>query len=194
MTHPYQISVYKYTAIPDGHAGFTPGVPELQTNAPTWATINNTNGYDVQISLREDTESTFDIFVNYRADFTWIRTMFIISRFGVLDIRNIYESKRKRSVRLEGVLVAGTTGPDTRAGLYVTYGRSVLSSTSISLPAIAGGEPLIFARDGIIKQIVLGVPTIPDQVQWVGGTDFELYPGDIFGNNELITVLYKVEA
>lgn len=199
MTHPYQISVWLYTSIPDGYAGQTPALPVLQTNAPTWATVNNRSGYDIQIGLREDTEYTFEIFVNYRADFVWQRNMFIIvPEFGAIDIRGINEDKRKRLMRLDGVLVAGSSAagvgplPGVTSGVYFINAIPEPGASSVVIPQVANGEPLAFARDGIGRAILLGeVPTSPSYVNYVGGGQFDLMPGDIFGV-EVVTVLYKI--
>lgn len=209
MIHPEQVTVFSYTSLPDGYAGYTPGLPIQEDNAPTWATINNTSGSDVDISLRTDSEVTFDVFVNYRADFQWKRNMFIISRFGNLDITNIWEDKRKRTVRLSGVFVARNSSAGAgvsvalRPGIYTAYARTTYGQVSVTIPEMEGYIALIFAREGIIKKIVCpteneedeGATTATiarDEVLLIGNT-FYLPDGDIFGD-ELITVMYKVDA
>lgn len=198
MTHCEQPATFKYTAIADGYAGFVPGTPIRQTSAPTWMTIQPRSGWDTQISAREDTEYTFDVYCNWRDDFTWQRNMFIVSRFGNLDVRNIViEEKRKRTVKLETVLIAGSSEvpPTTRVETFHIYVFPTPGSSSFVLPGSDDWRgALLFFRDGIEKQILTPSEsfTRPDQVQKDGDT-FTLYPGDIFGP-ERVTILYTANA
>lgn len=198
MVHTEQITTFKYTGVQDGSAGYYPGIPEAAINAPKWATINNIDGGDFEVMLRKDTLNRFEIFCNYRSDFHWTRDMFIISRFGNIDITNIIEDKRKRQWRLEGTFISGDDGqsgtlpPSGSAGVFTVYARSEYGSTSINIPQVEGMSPLIFGREGIIKEVVTlpGNQTRTDQV-YFDGNNFNLISGDIFGDGELITVLYK---
>jgi len=105
MVHSESITVYKYQKAPDGYYEFTPAAPLLQSNAPTYATINQSTGGDVIISERMATSNVFEIFVNYRSDFSWTRDMFIVDYSGAVydieDIVNMPEKNRKRLVKLE---------------------------------------------------------------------------------------------
>ena len=105
MTHTEEISVYKYTKTYNGYGGYSEGTPELQLDAPTWATVNILSGSDTFISDRNETLLRAEIFVNWREDFTWSRDMYVVTRFGSFDVTDIVEQERKRLIKLEGALI-----------------------------------------------------------------------------------------
>lgn len=105
MQHSEEISVYKYTKVANDYGGYSDGVAELQTDAPTWATIEVISGNDLLISDRKETQTRLRIIVNWRDDFTWSPDMYVVSRFGNSDIDSIRETKYKSEVTLEGVLI-----------------------------------------------------------------------------------------
>jgi head-tail adaptor len=105
MTHTEEISVYKYTKTWDGFGAYSQGVAQLQTDAPTWATVNIISGSDLLISDRKETQLRAEILVNWRDDFAWTRDMYVVTRFGSFDVVDIQETERKRLIRLEGVLI-----------------------------------------------------------------------------------------
>ena len=77
----------------------------MQTDAPTWATVNIISGSDLFISDRKETQLRAEILVNWRSDFDWSRDMYVVTRFGSFDVVDIQEKERKRLIRLEGVLI-----------------------------------------------------------------------------------------
>ncbi len=97
--------MYKYTKTYNGYGGYSQGVAELQTDAPTWATVNILSGNDTFMSDRNETLLRAEILVNYRADFAWSRDMYVVTRFGSFDVTDIVEQERKRLIRLEGALI-----------------------------------------------------------------------------------------
>jgi len=185
-----QIEVYKYTKVANGFAGYTPGTPLIQSDAPGFATIENTSGNDIETSRRKATESLFTVTVNATYNsFKWNDTFFITSRFGNLDIIGIYESKRKRTYTLTCVLIEGVTGGGS-SQIMTVYKNATYGDTSMTIPELDGNEVLLAFRDGIGKQVVENTPTVPEQMK-IDNDTFTLYTGDIFGNNELVTVLYR---
>ena len=194
MPHTEQILVFRYTYAADGFGEFVPAAPELLSNAPMWATIDQTAGTDYIISERVATNYQFNIKVNWRDDFTWTRDMFIVSRFGAIDIDNIFERDRKRLIELGGVYIVGVddTGsgsPSGAGGLTVLYYTVPSDSPTLNIPAIDGVEKvyLIF-RDGNERTVVISSPGL-GQVM-VSGSDLSLMTGDIFFATERITILY----
>lgn len=195
MTHTEEIAVYRYAKAADGYGGYTEAAPVLQTDAPTWATVRNTAGGDQDLSLRLVTRSDFEIICNYRSDFGWLRDMFIVSRFGNIDITSITETIRKREVTLNGSLIQGYTssgaGSGSVGGIYTVYKRSVSGATTIIVSEGNGKTLLMFARDGISKKVVTTTPAVFDEVYWNTSTaTLTLFTGDIFGDSELLTFLF----
>lgn len=190
MTHTEEIQVWIYTKERNSSGGYVPGIPVRQTLAPTWATIQGVSGNDTTVNTRNATLSVFDITVNYRPGFSWERIMFITSRFGNLDITNIYEDRRKRTIKLTGERVEGVT--NTAGGQIMTlYRNATYGETSILIPELEGATVLLAFRDGINKEVLTSDLSSQNQMKYLTGTGtFELYPGDIFGD-ELITVLYR---
>ena len=194
MTHTEQITVFLYKYAADGFGEFVPAAPELLANAPMWATIDQTAGTDYIISERVATNYQFNIKVNWRDDFTWTRDMFIVSRFGAIDIDNIFERDRKRLIELGGVYIVGVddTGsgsPSGAGGLTVLYYTVPSDAPTLNIPAIDGVEKvyLIF-RDGNERMVVTSSPGL-GQVM-VSGSVLSLMTGDIFFATERITILY----
>lgn len=191
MIHSEEIQVFIYTKEPNLSGGFVQTDPVLKTLAPTWATIEPVSGNDTIVNTRKTTESVFDVTVNYRSDFTWDRTMFITTRFGNLDIINIQEGTRKRTVKLTGVRIEGRTGTTTGGQIMTIYKQATPGATSITFPELVGANVLLAFRDGICKWVVNETPDIPNKMRYLTGTGtFELMEGDIFGD-ELVTVLYR---
>lgn len=196
MTHTEQIEVYQFTKAPDGYGGFTQTTAVQVTDAPTWATIEQTDGDDVLISERLATESIFEITCNWKYDYTWKRDYFIVSRFGNIQITNIQETRRKREVTLVGSLIEGATssgsGSAGASGLVTIYKRATGDATTITVTEGIGKSLLLFARDGISKKVVSITPAVFDEVQWNSTTGtLTLFSGDIFGSNELLTFMLK---
>lgn len=195
MTHTEQIEVYLFTSTPTLSGGFHPAEPIRQCNAPTWATVKPTSGYDLQISERKETQSLFTIIANYRPGFIWLRQMFITTRFGNMHIYNIFEDTRKRTVKLmafkiEGVNPETGTGQSTNNEMKTLYARSVYGTASIHIPALKGATIMLVFREGIGKEKVASPPSKPEQIRFSSDGTFTLMEGDIFGD-ELITVLYR---
>mgnify|MGYP001587210560 FL=1 len=188
MTHTEQIQTWKYASVDDGFAGQTPITPILQTLAPTWATINQISGNDIRISLRLDTESTFEAFTNYRSDFRFQRNMFITTRFGNLDITGIKETGRKRGNTLELKLIEGVT--ETSGGNIMTvYKTTSYGDTSVNVGELAGNTILLGFREGIQKKVVESSPELNQLGVDIDG-NVSLVEGDIFAD-ELLTFLYQ---
>ena len=167
----------------------------LQTNAPTWATIEQDSGNDLILNERYTTANRYTITCNWRNDFDWFRDMFIVRESGeVLDIDGIRETVRKRTIELSGVYVAGVddTGqgqPSGVGGLTTLYHTVASDAATINLPALIDKDVLLIFRDGIEKKKVsasIGV----NEVQVNGGI-LSLVAGDIFYSGERITILYK---
>ena len=189
MIHTEQIEVYCYTKIDNGFAGFTPGVPELQADAPQFATIQNSSGNDIETSRRKATEYQFTVTVNATFNsFAWQNNFFITSRFGNLDVTGIEESKRKREYTLNCVYVEGANSGGSQ--IMTVYQRATEGATSIEIPELEGATVLLALREGIGKEVVEATPTNPNQMQYEDKV-FSLFEGDIFGD-ELVTVLYRV--
>lgn len=79
------------------------------------------------------------------------------------------------------------------AEAFTAEARTTLGATFVVVDMPDDAIPLFFARSGIIKETVEVEPVWTDQVEYVGGGRFNLLAGDIFGDQELVTVLYKVE-
>ena len=195
MTHTEQITVYRYQKANDGYGGFTPATPTLMTLAPTWATFKQVSGDDYIIGERFATANRYSIFVNQRDDFTWARNMFIVSdRYGAIDIEGIKEDKRVRTMTLDGIYIEGVddTGsgtPGSVGGLNVLYYTVPADASTITLPALDGATTYLFFRSGVEKTIVSSGPLV-DQVA-INGAVVSLVAGDIFYQDERITVLYQ---
>ena len=196
MTHTEQIESYLYTRVANESAGSYEGTPILQELAPTWATIQQLSGNDLEINGRNATESVFDVTLNFPLNgFKYKRTMFITTRFGNLDITNIYEDQRKRTIKLTCVRVEGVgdgEGSGANAdGIFTIYYPTTYGTTSVTNSILAGMDVLLAFRDGICKWVVNDTPNKPNKMQFFKADGrFDLMPGDIFGD-ELITVLYK---
>jgi hypothetical protein len=196
MTHTEQCSVFSYTKVRLSSGGYSEGDPLLETLAPTWYSITQQSGNDIQLNQRTATESVFEVVTNYRPGFSWQRIMFIATRFGNLDITNIVESKRKREVTLTAVRVEGVTGGTGTGGnvggrVLTYYANATPGSVSLEIPALADMTLLLVFRDGMNKEIVNVTPTDTKKMQWDSDNNrFLLMADDIFGD-ELITVLYK---
>ena len=191
MTHFDQIEVWQWTGEINESGGYNPTDPVRQTLAPTWATINQTSGNDLELNGRKATESVFDVIVNVRPGFTWNRVMFITTRFGNLDVIAISESLRKREITLTAARIEGISGSGTSGNIMTVYARSTEGATSITIPSLVGAEVILVFRHGINKEVVTETPSLVDQMQFDAGSGtWDLYPGDIFGD-ELITVLYR---
>ena len=193
MTHTEQIAVYRYKKADDGFGEYIPATPELLTNAPTYATIQQVSGDDLIISERLASNLQFDVTVNWRDDFSWQRDCFIVSRFGNLDIDGITETKRKRTMQLRCVYIEGIddTGSGTPAivgGLRTLYYTVPTDSSSITLPAIADAEVYLAFRDGIEKKVVTSGPQVNEIA--INAGVLTLVSGDIFAAGERITILY----
>ena len=189
MTKTEICEVYQYASIDDGFAGQTPIAPVLQTLAPVYFTINQLSGDDIQISLRLDTEAIFEVFANYRADFTWQRNMFITSRFGNLDITGIRELVRKREYKLECKRILGVTESGNGGQVITIYQPTSYGQTSVPVPALAGNTILLGLREGIGKKVVETGPAL-NQMAVDSDGNVTLVAGDIFGD-ELLTFLYQ---
>ncbi len=189
MTHTEICQVYQYASIDDGFGGQTPISPVLQELAPIYFTINQLSGNDIKISLRLDTESVFEVFANYRADFTWQRNMFITSRFGNMDITGIRETIRKREHKLETRLIEGVTETDTGGRIMTIYKTTTYGETTVNVPSLAGNTVLLGLREGIGKKVVESGPELNQMAVDEDG-NVSLVEGDIFGD-ELLTFLYQ---
>ena len=78
MVHQESITVYKYQKAADTFYEFEPAAPLIQLVAPTYATINQSTGGDVIISERLATSNVFQVYTNYRPDFSFSRDMFLV--------------------------------------------------------------------------------------------------------------------
>ncbi len=192
MTYTEQCEVYRYTKIDNTYAGFIPGTPVLQENAPTWFDIQQISGNDITVSLRKATESLFTVICNYTLrSFSWDDTMFITTRFGNLDIIGIQQSIRKRQYTLTCVRIEGVS--DASGGqILVLYQPATPGATFMDIPALVDNELLLVFRDGICKWKVDDVtPVVPNQMAYEEDLGrLSLMPGDVYGA-ELITCLYK---
>lgn len=197
MVHNESITVYKYQKAADGFYEFEPAAPLAQANAPSYATINQSSGGDVIISERLATSNVFEIFVNWRADFTWSRDMFIVDYAGniydIEDIVNMPEKNRKRLVKLEanyitGVDYTGSGSPAAIAGLTTLYYTVEADAATLTLSALSGATVYLAFRDGVEKTVVSSSPAV-NQIM-ISGTTLSLVSGDIFYSGERITILY----
>lgn len=82
--------------------------------------------------------------------------------------------------------------PVTGTNVFTIEARTTLGDVFVIVDMPDDAEPLFFARSGIIKETVEVEPVWTDQVEYVGGGRFNLITGDIFGDQELVTVLYKI--
>lgn len=192
MTLNESISVYRYAKTADGFAGFTEAVV-LQTLAPAFANIEQRTGSDSTVADRTVAVSDFTIECNYKNTFTWYRDMYVVSRFGLLQIVGPpVEAKRLRRLRLSAVLVYGiaalTYGGGSVGSLLVVYVALTSNQTSVVLGAGSGRSLIAFDRDGVGKQPVTTATTRPEQVLWDATTGtVSVSPGDTFFNNEILT-------
>ena len=196
MTFTEEILVYKYQRANDGFGGYVPAAPELQTDAPTWAQIEQNSGNDLVLNERWTTNNNYLVTVNWRDDFTWTRDMFIVSaNYGVLDIEGIKETVRKKqweldAVYVEGVDETGSGSPATIAGLRVLYYTVTADSPTLDLPALDGATIYLLFRDGIEKEVVSSDPQVNEVM--VSGTTLSLVEFDTFYTGERITILYLI--
>ena len=189
LTEP--ISFYKSEKVPDSYAGFGE-VAALQTDAPSFAIIEERSGDDVRISERLASEFTYRITINKRSDFIVTRVMYVSSRFGVLSLTGIRESVRKRQQILTASLI-GQVNIDTGTGVVsgairVYYRRGVEGALTFTISQGVGKDLIAFDRDGVGKEPVTDVADEPSKVLWDSPTGtLTLFTGDIFYNNELLT-------
>lgn len=189
LTEP--ISFYKFEKVPDSFAGYNE-VAALQSDAPSFAIIEERSGDDVRISERLESEFIYRITINKRSDFTVTRVMYVSSRFGVLSITGIRESERKRQQILTASLI-GQVSIDTGAGVSggttrVFYRRGVEGATSFTISQGIGKDLIAFDRDGVGKEPVTDVADEVSKVLWDSATGtVSLSAGDIFYGNELLT-------
>lgn len=197
MVHNESITVYKYQKAADGFYEFTPAAPLLQPLAPTYATINQSTGGDVIISERMATSNVFEVYVNWRADFSWTRDMFIVDYEGniydIEDIVNMPEKNRKRLVKLEtsyitGVDFTGSGSPSSIAGLTTLYYTVPADAATLNLSALIDSTVYLAFRDGNERTVVNSNPQI-GQIQIIAGV-LSLVTDDIFFAGERITILY----
>ena len=196
MVHNEGISVYKYQKAADGYYEFLPAAPALQSDAPSYATVNQSSGGDLIIAERMATSNVYTLFCNWRDDFTWTRDMFVVTRFGNLDVVDIAEQSgtdRKRLMRIEcnyitGVDDTGSGEPTTVGGLTTLYYLVPEDSETITIDAISGKVIYLIFRDGIEKEVVASDPQI-NEVGVSSGV-LSLVAGDMFWAGERITILY----
>lgn len=197
MVHNESITVYKYQKAPDGFYEFEPATPLLQSSAPSYATIRQSTGGDVIISERMATSNVFEIFTNYRYDFSFTRDMFIIDYAGniydIEDIVNMPDRNRKRLVKLEcsyiaGVDFTGSGAPGVLGGLTTLYYDVPEDTPTIDLPALIDKTIYLAFRDGIEKEVVASDPQV-NEIAISAGV-LSLVSGDIFYSGERITILY----
>lgn len=185
MTFTEQIQVYQYQKADDGFGEYLPAPPTLQTLAPTWADVVNTSGDDLIFNGRLATNGKFRLTVNYREDFAWQRDMFVVTRFGVLDVTGYNEELRKKTLTIMGTYVEGTT---ETGNLTTTYYTVPADAATVTIPAINNKNIYLIFRDGIEKKKVSGTPLV-NEIK-VTGSVLSLVTGDIFGAGERITILY----
>lgn len=107
-TFTEEISVYAYTKTSDGYGGLVDSYQSL-TYAPIWANIEQTRSADIQLGLRPTEEKLFDVTVPYNFNgFTWALNYYIDTRFGLMKVVNIDETRRKREIVLTCALNEGT--------------------------------------------------------------------------------------
>jgi head-tail adaptor len=94
-----EIAVYKNVPVENVSGGFTT-TPQLELYAPTWADIEQSGGDQAVFSTRDGLQNSFTVLCNYRDDFTWDIDMYIVSRFGNLQVVGVEESIRKRQWRV----------------------------------------------------------------------------------------------
>ena len=99
-----EITVYKNVATQNDSGGFTTS-PQIELYAPTWADIQQASGDQQLFSTRDEIRQTYTVLCNYRADFAWSVDMYIVSRFGNLQVIGIEESIRKRQWRITAATV-----------------------------------------------------------------------------------------
>jgi len=104
MAFTEQITVYKQVKVANNSGGFTT-TNVIQDNAPTWADIQQTSGDVNQFSTRDELQRVYAITCNYRADFTWDNDMYVVSRFGNLQVNSVVEDVRKKRVEIIGAVV-----------------------------------------------------------------------------------------
>ncbi len=185
MTFTEQIQVYQYQKADDGFGEYLPAPPTLQTLAPTWADVVNTSGDDLVFNGRLSTNGKFRLTVNYREDFAWQRDMFVVTRFGVLDVTGYNEELRKRTMSILAEYVEGTTETGNLSTVYYTVPAD---AATVTIPAINGKNIYLIFRDGIEKKKVSSNPQVNEIM--ISGSALSLVAGDIFGAGERITILY----
>jgi hypothetical protein len=184
MTFTEQIQVYKYQKAQDGFGEYIPAPPTLQTTAPTWANVVNTSGDDILFNGRLATNGKYRLDVNYRADFAWQRDMFVVTRFGILDVTGFNEETRKRTMSILAEYVEGTTETGYLNTIYYTVPAD---AATVTIPAVNGKMIYLIFRDGIEKKYVTASPQVNEIM--VAGSVLSLVSGDIFGAGERITIL-----
>ena len=92
-------------------------------------------------------------------------------------------------IYIEGVDDTGSGTPGSVGGLNVLYYTVPADASTITLPALDGATTYLFFRSGVEKTIVSSGPLV-DQVA-INGAVVSLVAGDIFYQDERITVLYQ---
>jgi hypothetical protein len=199
MVHNESITVYKYQKAADDFYEFEPAAPLVQLLAPSYATINQSSGGDVIISERLATSNVFQVYTNYRPDFSFTRDMFLVDYAGnvydIEDITNLPEKNRKRLVKLEcsyisGVDFTGSGSATNVGGLTTLYYTVEADGATIDLPVLTDKTVYLAFRDGVEKTVVGAAPAINEIMISPLGV-CSLVTDDIFYLGERITILYK---
>ena len=99
-----QITVYRNVPTQNDSGGFTT-TPQIELYAPTWADIRQDSGAQAIFSTRDELSRVFTILCNYRSDFTFTNEMFIVTRFGDVQVTAVEESIRKRQWKITASIV-----------------------------------------------------------------------------------------
>jgi hypothetical protein len=100
MTHREQITVFEIIQTPDGYGGTYETLSPL-TNAPTWASIHNSEGNQIQFGAYI-LAPEYLVKCNYIDGFDWKPDMVVLpaGRFNYMKVSAVVEVDRFRGIKL----------------------------------------------------------------------------------------------
>ena len=108
MVHKEQVLVYDIVASNDGYGGATDEMLVLDTNAPTWATIEPVSGSQSAFLGGNPTNNVYNLDFNFKVGYNWNTGKVVHSAlYGYVKVDSIVVSDRLRGIRLTGNSING---------------------------------------------------------------------------------------